>query len=894
MKLPVCILLLFCEFVVHSQRQDNVDARNFDYVYLEHLIKTGVDEVRKNHGCEPLINDSILYVASSFHAQYMVRTGMLSHTEDQSDSTKNPQDRVNYFGATNYRVGENILFTPYNRLVRGKDGSEFDTRSYQGLADAMVNAWVNSPGHFKNIITPSYQLTGLAISLDTLNKRVFACQKFAIADYQYSFTENKTMFPYSDYSPKKLVDSFNHIERILLEDYEYEFDLRHDKPENCYTCNLSANDRPFITLRIENNNFILRIEDANYVKNLLNKRFDGFAVEIVSFDDYMCGNPAYYTKPSRRNGQTMLNGYIIKPLFKKDLYKGFKKRKVKRDVRFLSYIFQADSVDFFNRFGKYKLERYSHEYFEVSLGRVPRNIHGYWAHNLIYIQNEQICRFDVFTGYCGEIIQDYQPTDFIPASADDHCYIQPESRSLHFSIPFEKGKYEFTRQDIEPFIQSLDEIAYSLDSVHIHAYSSIEGDSITNYRLQIKRAESIMSVLLQNQEQIARVRVTTSTDWKGFYKAVSNSSKWKYLSSMSQSEVLSELTKIGFDAIEDILKMERRGEIDLYCSIHPTDENLEYFIAKEIKIINHGIDSLTKAKRSVTNYLEGFYFLYECVHSKVVQGKIEPEFLATIKMPAQYKDNHPLVQAYVLYGLEFSEAFSKNNHWQDNYLIDIEYIHQNCQDPTHILPEFLFILIRNSIDFYFKTNSADFDKLQYLLSLLEQMEPSYRSDPAAKLNIDKLNFNLNVLLLNAVFAKEPMKYSGNAIKSIAQLYKFYENYNLMNGSKAIQLGKTAVYFQQIYPAIELMQPFAHDDSVMAYILPLGYQHISTDGSQTWYNDVIQAAEEMDTTIWCNMFFDECKIPFQAFDYEPLRTLFCERCMEKSNFIQNLLGKKQMK
>ena len=31
---------------------------------------------------------------------------------------------------------------------------------------------------------------------------------------------------------------------------------------------------------------------------------DGFAVELVVFDDYMCGNPAYYTKPSRRNADT--------------------------------------------------------------------------------------------------------------------------------------------------------------------------------------------------------------------------------------------------------------------------------------------------------------------------------------------------------------------------------------------------------------------------------------------------------------------------------------------------------------------------------------------------------------------------------------------------------------
>jgi uncharacterized protein YkwD len=886
--------LLLISLVSYGQTPSKIDIDNFNFQYFEHLVKTGVDQVRKEHDLDPLVNDSILYIAANHHSNYLVGLRQLSHTEDDSVLTKTPQDRAEYFGSTNYRVGENILFTPYNRSVKGKGGDMFDTHTYQGLADAMVSAWVHSPGHFKNIITPEYELTGLAVSVDTQTGRVYACQKFAIADYQYAFEENKTMFPYSNYVPPELANSFEGIHRELLKDYPYDFKLKHDNPEDCIECDEMVKKQPFLTLRVERNKFILRVENSNYVKNIMDKRKDGFVVEIVTFDDYMCGNPAYYTKPSRRNGQTKLNGKLLHPVYKKDLEKGYRKRAKRKDVKFLSYIFKADSVAFFDRFGRYKLDRYNFQYFEISLGRVPRDISGIWAHNLVYLQENQICHIDYFTGYCGEIINEYQPAEFIPPSAEDHCVFFPEDKSLHFSIPFEQGKSEFTKEDIEPFIQSISNLSYDLDSVSIKAYSSIEGDSLINSSLQILRAQNIAKVLKENQDQNVPVTISTSTDWEGFYESISTNSKWKYLGKKNRQDILKELNKVGFDQIEPILKEERRGEIDLYCTIHVNDQNLEYFITKELNSINNVLDSLKQRNRSNLEMLEQFNFLYECIHSKVVQGKISSEYLAGVKMPTNYRDNHPLTQNYIMYGYEFKEAFKSNQEWQKNHSKDEDYIQSSCSEPTHMRPEFYYILIRNATEYYQETGTGDFEKLQNMLNMLDKMHNYYSKDSVAQVNIDRLNFNLNVLLLNSVFAAEPQKYSGNAIKSIAQLHQFYTKYNLMTENKSILLGKTAVHFKQIQTAYSLLEPYANEDSVLAYMLPLGYQHISSEGAATWYENVISKSEQMSDEIWCNMFFKECMIPFQAFDYEPLRDVFCEKCMDKSDFIKEILGKKEVK
>ncbi len=890
----ILLFILLLNTMCYAQVTEQFDIYSFNKKYLEHLVKTGVDSVRKLYKCEPLINDSILYLASSHHANYLVRTGKLSHIEDDSSSTKTPQDRAEHYGAGNYRVGENILVTPYNKIVEEKDKRKFDTHSYQGIADAMVSAWVHSSGHFKNMITADYQLTGLSVSMDTITGKLYACQKFAIADYQYIFSENKEMFPYSNYQPPQMVNSFDGIKKQLAIDYTYDFKLRHDKPEYCASCEQEIANSPPITLRVERNAFILRIEDSEYVKNLMVNKYDGFAVEIVSFNDYMCGNSAYYTKPSRRNEQLMLNGKIIKPLYWNELYKGYKKRQKRKDVKFVPYIFKSDSLTFFKRFGRYKIDRFNSEYFEIPLGKVPQDINGLWAHNLVYIQDRQICHIDYFTGYCGEVIEEYQPDEFIPCSAVDHCVLKPEERSLHFSIPFEQGKSDFTKADIGPFIQSISNLSYVLDSVHIHAYSSIEGDSGLNRNLQIMRSKNIADVLKQNQNTETPVRIITSADWIGFYKSIAKHPKWKYLSAMNKTEVLNELNKIGFDEIEPILKTERRGEIDLYYTIKVNDQNLTHLLTKELNLIQHRIDSLTRAKQVIKDHLEEFNLLYECIHSKVVQGKLSAEFLATVKMPRGYHDNHPLTQNFILYGYEFMEAFDKNRDWKENHKKDEDYIQASCNDPLHIKPEFQYLLIRNAIKDYQEQKMADYNKLQFLLDEVSRMENFHQTDSIAQINIDRLNFNLNILLLNTVFEKEHVKYSGNAIKSIAQLQQFYEKHHQMDAGRAIALGKTAVYFEQINNAIALMSPYAIEDSILAYMMTLAYQHISSEGAIEWYNTILALSDKMDSNIWCDMFIGECKIPFQAFDYEPLRNIFCERCITYNDFLSDLMSKKKSK
>jgi hypothetical protein len=52
-----------------------IDIAKIDRKLLEHEIKILVDSTRKAHKLSPLFNDSILYVASSHHSNYLVNKG---------------------------------------------------------------------------------------------------------------------------------------------------------------------------------------------------------------------------------------------------------------------------------------------------------------------------------------------------------------------------------------------------------------------------------------------------------------------------------------------------------------------------------------------------------------------------------------------------------------------------------------------------------------------------------------------------------------------------------------------------------------------------------------------------------------------------------------------------
>lgn len=880
------IIIFFLSFTLFGISQTPIDINAIDLPYLEHLVKTKIDSVRQHYNCDPLINDSILYVAAKHHSFYMYKRSGITHFENEFPETKTPQLRAEHFGAKNYYVGENVLSTSYNTTIKDKKNKTHNTRTYEGLADAIVSGWVNSPGHFKNIITPEYQITGIAFEVHKFDRILYACQKFATVPYTYAFDESKEMFNYSNYIKPVPITSFTNIDSNLLI-HEHEWKLKHDELELCKACDNIVASPPFVTMRNDNGYYRLKIEDSEYVKKLIKNRKDGFAVELVNFDDYMCGNDAYYTKPSRRNGQCTLNGRVVEPLYRKDLLRGYKKRKIDHGVKFLPFIFGKDSIPFFKRFYQYKLQRFSSEYFEINLGKFPSDLKGgYWAHNLIYIQDKQICHIDYFTDYQGETYMDTVYANFIPIKFNRELTFVAETKEMTFQIPFEVNKSDFIYSDIQPFIDSLSTFTYTIDSISILAFSSVEGDSVKNELLQQKRAYNIANLLIQQHSENIPFTVTTTTAWDDFREKVVFSPTYKYLANKSNEEILKVVNSTKDPILLKILKNERKAIVNLHCTINFTDENLWYFILKAWNSESKALQNKRLSIESRDTHLENINRLYEFTHGKVLTGIIDTSFLARLKLPLFYNTHISILEKIVMFGDQFPAEFTKNKIYsQQRNSIEADLISNAF---PHIGPEFKLNFARRTVEKYLSSSKYSKKNIQDLLSILSSIRPYYDKHVDWEFNIDKLVFDLNMLLVDKVYHDSPLEFSKDASYSLHQIIQHYKKYGQWTAQNDLKIAQSFVYYQDVQSAVNLLSEYLDTKENLMYFLPLAYIHSSEKNNEMYYQFLLKSKEKMNTEEWCNLFLNRFQIPFQAFDHETTRNEFCTSCMTNNKVIRSLL------
>jgi uncharacterized protein YkwD len=106
-------------------------------------VVTLVNDARADAGCEALTVDDRLEAAAQLHAEDMSARDYMDHVNPEG---MDPQDRAEAQGFTN-PVGENIAM------------------GYP-TAQAVVDAWMNSPDHRANVENCDYQTTGVGVESD--------------------------------------------------------------------------------------------------------------------------------------------------------------------------------------------------------------------------------------------------------------------------------------------------------------------------------------------------------------------------------------------------------------------------------------------------------------------------------------------------------------------------------------------------------------------------------------------------------------------------------------------------------------------------------------------------------------------------------------------------------
>lgn len=175
----IIVLGLIASFSVTDYKFDFEDG-NFSVSKKEPLtwdrenisiqIHREINEERVSQGLEKLDYSEELEEISLYHSQQMSEINFFAHT---SPSGQEMIDRYDRFKQNCYTAAENIYKTYWKESVTGEGFIE--TRGK--LADSVVEGWMASPGHRKNILLEDMDSEGIGVYKNS-EGQVYVTQNF--------------------------------------------------------------------------------------------------------------------------------------------------------------------------------------------------------------------------------------------------------------------------------------------------------------------------------------------------------------------------------------------------------------------------------------------------------------------------------------------------------------------------------------------------------------------------------------------------------------------------------------------------------------------------------------------------------------------------------------------
>ncbi len=191
--ISLSIFLALLDATASPLQRDNFEPRP-----LAGAIFEETNRVRARHDLAPLDWNVDAAKAAQMQAEALAAAEVLTHGSAEPDEITNPFSRLTEQGLDPTFVAENVA---YQFLLRYESNEPFYTRSEDGrtihtdqpggepiepnsresFAKAIVEQWMNSPGHRANLLSPEPSEIGIgcalsrhANSLDT----IYAVQKF--------------------------------------------------------------------------------------------------------------------------------------------------------------------------------------------------------------------------------------------------------------------------------------------------------------------------------------------------------------------------------------------------------------------------------------------------------------------------------------------------------------------------------------------------------------------------------------------------------------------------------------------------------------------------------------------------------------------------------------------
>ncbi|MBS1652740.1 MAG: hypothetical protein JSU07_12095 [Bacteroidetes bacterium] len=519
-----------------------------------------INRFRISKGLDSVYMSDMLQTAGDMSSEYMA-----SAKKDKVDP-KLTSKNLRRSGAT--KRGEEV--TMKAPISKGREN--FKT---EDVAKTIYNRWESNPKNLLVLMNPKFTLVGISASTDDEGKKVYCSAIFG----GYDITNGGALYA------KDLVVPYNKKSKKL----------GGPDARKCKTCNKWRNyDILQKGIFVENGKIYLKYTNSRELRRVLKKSSDGFAIDVVQRSQYI---------PSDYN------------IVDNNLYnKGVMSKVVYRDKFFKSNLL-------LKKVNKKMLKKIKG--IEVEMGKLNPKITEPYEINLIVVQDKKVCK-TITRGYTESgNIESNTPIGILPYK--NTIGLKPpfeprsESSLINFTIPFEKNKSEFKNEDVQPFIKALNEPDFIIDGLYIYAYSSIEGDSVSNAKLQRKRAESVANVLQSSQSAKVKPTIETKDSW-GLFMLENEDGKYGSIVSLGKKKAIDKINsdKKLLTELEPILAKERFAQIIL---------DITYDVSgnKEQKFTQVSLQRALKAGNQTQ-----VYKIMEFMQKRIGEGKYKLDILDTL------------------------------------------------------------------------------------------------------------------------------------------------------------------------------------------------------------------------------------------------------------------------
>ncbi|MEL7533549.1 MAG: CAP domain-containing protein [Bacteroidota bacterium] len=167
------------EFYALPEAHQSIEFATVDNKLLTAAVFYLSNQVREEHGLRPFDFDPDLQEMALYHTKAMAQFHFMGHYNEYEPKMRTPAKRAWAFNAnfTSENVGRFLLYQLaddqeyYAAFSEGKN-QFFDLKenpvpkhTYWSFAEAVLQAWLDSPSHRRNLLNPQYGTLGCAVSL---------------------------------------------------------------------------------------------------------------------------------------------------------------------------------------------------------------------------------------------------------------------------------------------------------------------------------------------------------------------------------------------------------------------------------------------------------------------------------------------------------------------------------------------------------------------------------------------------------------------------------------------------------------------------------------------------------------------------------------------------------